>query len=236
MSTFTYGQSNLTITVPIGRYTAKFVGTEDREGMDMSKFPPRAGKPQQTGIKPRMAWVWEIVGGEHAGTTVAQETGTVAVARSGCSRVLSGLYGGQIAIGQKVDPKEKIGKMYSIDVGVNPDSEKGALYISAIMPLDGSPAPAAGAPPNRPAAPRPPAGPPRPAGPPKPPPPAAPVEEMFWCLDAQGEPLGAAVGRAEMQAHIMNSKIDPSQYQVCKVGEDAWRAASTFGFLDKMPF
>src|SRR6185312_2876401 len=86
MAEMIFGQS-LGIQVPAGWYNARFVGTEERPDMD-GTMGKNAGKPQ-----PRMAWVFEVSDGQHAGERIPQETGTVAVQRSGALRMLTGLNG-----------------------------------------------------------------------------------------------------------------------------------------------
>ncbi len=162
-----------------------------------------------------------------------------AVARSGAMRVLNGLNGGPFAIGQKVATEQFVGRGYRVKVDVNPDSNKGRLYVAMIELLASAPhLPANGAAVARPAsAPtqRAPA-PPRPPAPKAPTPPAAPPEQKYWCLDADGNPIETPTSHHEVQTHIAASKIDPTTYLVCPVGQNEYRPASEFGFKETTPF
>lgn len=123
-----YGQS-LGISVPAGWYNTRFAGTEPRPDMVGSMPGKNQGKPQ-----PRMAWVFEVTDGPYRGERVAQETGTAPVQRSGALRMLTGLNGGPMAIGQRVNPDTYVGRPYRIKVEPNPASDKGNLHVGAIEP------------------------------------------------------------------------------------------------------
>ncbi len=181
MAEMVFGQS-FGIEVPAGRYTARFAGTESRPDM-VGTMGENAGKSQ-----PRMAWVFEIVDGPHRSARICQETGTAAVQRSGALKMLTGLNGGPMAIGQRVNTDIYVNKLYSLKIAANPDSPKGNLHVADLEPMGGgaptihpsgahNPSPA----PTRPAS-SPPPPPRRQAAPAAPPP---PPEPQFW-LEEEG--------------------------------------------------
>jgi len=211
-------QPSFGINVPAGTYTARFLGTEDREPMDGSKF----GK----GMIPRMSWVWEVTEGPEAGKRIAQDTGTAAVPKSGAARVLLGLTGGQVQPGKSVDTNSFVGKLYQLEVAVNPDSDKGNLHVALIKPL------AAGATASSPPPPPPAAGPKPPPRPPAPPRPQA--SRKYWAvLEEGGEPR--LVEEKEFQEYIETHQLDPAELHIWENGQE-YRPAKEFGFLDKIPF
>ncbi len=149
MAEMIYGQT-IGISVPAGRYTARFIGTEERPDMvSTGNF----GKPAGVAT-PRQAWIFEIVDGPHKGERIPQETGTSATLRSAALKMLTGLNGGPMAIGQRVNTNTYVGRLYVLKVAPNADSPKGNLHIADIEPA-GTTAPASPPPPARPAAPPP---------------------------------------------------------------------------------
>jgi len=220
MPTLVYGQS-MGITVPAGYYTGKFLGTEDRPPMDGSRF----GKGQV----PRMAWVWEILDGQHKGERLAQETGVVAVPKSGCARVILGLAGGQIQTGKAVNTDEYVGKTYRLKVAVNPDSDKGNLHVADIEPLAAGASNSATSPPPRPSAPPP----PRQAAPAFP---GAPGDTRKFWMQPDGATEPVLDTATSVQNYIAGHKLDPKVVQVCIEGGSEWKPASDFGFKDSCPW
>ncbi len=181
MAEMIFGQT-IGINVPAGRYVARFVGTEEREDF-VGTMGKNAGKPM-----PRMAWVFEVMEGEHRGERIPQETGTSAVIKSVAIRMLTGLNGGPLAVGQKVNTDAYVGRLYSLKVAPNPESTKGNLHIADLEPV-GNTHPAAPTPP-RPPAPSAPPPPPPPAAKAPPPPKAPPAnistpEPTYWIHDGK---------------------------------------------------
>lgn len=222
MAKMVYGQSVGGITLAPGRYVAKFTGTEDRDPIQDSKFGNEGA--------PRMAWMFEVLEGEKRGEKVGQETGTRATAKSACARVIAGLAGGMVQVGQAIDTDQFIGKNYVIKIGPNPNSEKGNLYIADIDPHQNGSAPAnrSTALPNGNYA--------GPAGS-SPPPrkPAAPGDKRYWFAPSDAaEPT--LMGFSNIQKAIIDGSLNPDTVECCPEGESEYRPAAAFGFKDAIVF
>lgn len=226
MAEMVYGQST-GISVPAGWYDCAFVGVEDRPDM-IGTMGKNAGLPQK-----RMAWVFEVLSGQHRGERIPQETGTAAVLRSGALRILTGLNGGPMAVGQKVNTDTFVGRHYRVKVAVNPDSDKGNLHVADIEPPTGQ-APAAppptAAPARAPAAPPPPAPPAASAAPPPPPQPQRQpdAEPRYWCSDGRET---RQMSGTEIRQLIASGLVKDADVQVQRLdGSGGWQPAKAFGF------
>lgn len=221
-----YGQT-IGINVPAGWYECRFKGTEERPDMEGSSQYGKEGVMQ-----PRMAWVWEITAGPHAGELLPQETGTTAVLKSEALRMLHGLNNGPFPLGHKVRTEDFIGRSYRLKVAVNPRSDKNRLHIADIEVLTSAPhAPAkvAAQPPRPPA---------RPAAPPRPPAPAAPpvpAARKFFAVDSSGEVVGPVLEH-EIQTNMDASSTKPGEYMICLEGTEEWKTAEAFGFTSQVPY
>ncbi len=173
MAEMIVGQS-FGIQLPAGWYNVQFVGTEERPDMISTG---NYGKPAGLATS-RQAWVFEVIDGPHRGERIPQETGTVATLKSAALKMLTGLHGGPMPLGQRVNTDSYVGRRYRLKVAPNPDSPKGNLHIADIEP-------AGSAPPARPAAPLPRASAPPPRQAPAAPPP--PVEPRYWLDLGDGE-------------------------------------------------
>lgn len=208
--------SKTLIEIPAGRYVARFAGTEEREAFKDSKFGASDA--------PRMGWLFEVVEGVEKGKKISQESGTAAVPRSTAARMLAGLLGRQVTIGESVDTDTLIGRVYSVKVAVNPDSDKGNLYIADLEPQQGAaptshaPAPAANGAPKPPARKS-----------------AAPQSKRFWFAPSDAaEPTLMTFNEA--QKAIVDGSLNPALVEVCPEGESEYRPAVQFGFKDTIPF
>jgi hypothetical protein len=217
MPKLTYGQTNLGITLPAGRYLAKFVGTEDRDPIQDSKY----GR----GEVARMAWVFEVADGLKKGERFAQETGRSASPKSSCARVVMGLAGGQVAVGQSVDTDQFVGRLYEVKIAVNPNSDKGNLHVADMEPRGGGET--GGKPPVSPPANSPAAGPP----PRRPAPSSAPqpsVMQKYW-IDTGGADEVQGDGEA-VRHYILEKGLKAADLMLCPVGGNEWKPASQLGF------
>jgi hypothetical protein len=137
---------NTMLEVPVGRYIARFVGTEDRPPIQDSRF----GNSEA----PRMGWLFEVAQGPFQGKRISQESGCRATKNSTAARMMLGLQGGQLAVGQRVNIDAFVGRLYSVKVAVNDKSEKGNLHVADLEPYSrGQAAPATPTAPTTPATP-----------------------------------------------------------------------------------
>jgi hypothetical protein len=211
MPKMTYGETVTTMEVPAGRYVARFTGTEDREPFKESKFGGGDGGP-------RLGWLFEVAEGQYRGKKISQESGLRASPKSTAARIVAGLTGGQVAIGQAVDTDQFVGRLYVVKVAVNPNSDKGNLHIADIEPHNGAPAaapaqaPVAGGPPPR-----------RNVN-------VVPADKReFWFAESdEAEPQ--IVSFKDLQDYITTHNLDPKALSVCPQGESEYKPATLFGF------
>lgn len=219
MPKMTYGESTTLLEVPAGWYVAKFVGTEAREPIKESRFGNEGA--------PRMGWLWEVTEGPHRGKKISQESGVRASLKSTAMRMITGLSGGKIAVGQQVDTDGFVGNLYRVKVAVNDASDKGNLHVADVEPCEAStPAPpqagngrpAAGPPPRRQAA-----------------APAAPPEPSFWVAKSDaGDPVRMTL--RELQEWVAAEHKDPKEVEVVREGEEEWKSAADFGVTSDIPW
>lgn len=217
MPKMTYGESTTLLEVSAGWYVARFVGTEAREPIKESRFGNEGA--------PRMGWLWEVTEGPMRGKKISQESGVRASLKSTAMRMLTGLSGGKVAVGQQVDTDTFVGKLYRVKVAVNPDSDKGNLHVADVEPYEAStPTPAgegrpAWAPPPRRQATA----------------PAAPPEPSFRVAKSDaGDPVRMTL--RELQEWVEAEIKDPKEVEVVREGEDEWKSAADFGVTCEIPF
>ncbi|MBY0461006.1 MAG: hypothetical protein K2V38_27105 [Gemmataceae bacterium] len=92
-------------SVPPASYNAKFVGVESAEA-------------NQYG--PGLRWVFEIVGGSHAGTRVSRMTGAMPTLKNACGKLLMSV-SGKNSVGETIDLSQYAGKVYLIIVAPRPE-------------------------------------------------------------------------------------------------------------------
>lgn len=223
MPKMTYGESTTLLEVPAGWYVARFVGTEAREPMKESRFGNEGA--------PRMAWLWEVAEGPMRGKKISQESGVRASKGANVStayRMLYGLSGGRLRVGEQVDTDSWVGHLYRVKVAVNPSSDKGSLHVADVEPYDAQ-APtanaavrhAAGPPPRRQAS--------APAAPPPEP------EAAYWVAKSDGaDPV--KMGYRELQDWVAAEHLDPAAVEVAKDGEAEWKKAADFGVTSDIPW
>jgi hypothetical protein len=223
MPKMTYGESTTLLEVPAGWYVARFVGTEARDPIKESRFGNEGA--------PRMAWLWEVAEGPMRGKKISQESGVRASKGANVStayRMLYGLSGGRLQVGEQVDTDRWVGHLYRVKVAVNPNSDKGSLHVADVEPYDAqSPTGnaavrhAAGPPPRRQS------GPAAAAAP--------PPEPSYWvCKSDTGDPVSMSF--REMEDWVRAEHRDPAEVQVCKEGEAEYMSAAHYGVTSDMPF
>lgn len=218
-STFTYGSTNFGIQVPAGRYRARFVGTEDREPFQgESRFGNKDSGP-------RMAWVFEVLDGEHRGKKIVPETGCQTSPRSKCAAMLRGLVGANLAVGQQVNVESYVGKTYMLKIDVNPDSDKGNLHVADMEPEAGMAAGSTAAATSSRSS-----GPPSKAPPRNGPAPAATDLRRWWVVvpNSPDDVEPREMSRSDVQKLIDDSKVTPADLAVCLTTESEWKTAAQF--------
>jgi hypothetical protein len=195
--------------VPTGSYLAKFVGTEDKPAFT---GPSRYGTARTN--EPRLAWHFEVTEGEHRGKRFTQGSGSIPSGpKATFTKMLKGLLGRLPVKGEDIDTDAYIGRLYRVEVEVNPESDSGNFHIAYMSPHQGgAPAPRAAAPP-----PAPPAAPNRPA-PPAPPPPAPPIpaasrpEPQCWFF-LQGQDAPVEMTATAFRAEVAAGRVKPDEVQ-----------------------
>jgi len=115
MSTLTMKASG----VPVGGYEAEFVEWEQSVH---EQFGDRIG------------FRFRVIGGAHDGTETTRFTGAKLSPKSALAKVLSGLAGQKIEVGDSVDPDKFVGKRYMVVVE---ETESGATRVESILPTAG---------------------------------------------------------------------------------------------------
>jgi hypothetical protein len=208
----TFGESTGTMEVPAGRYVARFVGTEDRKPFEESRFG-------NTG-EPRMGWLFEVAEGPDRGKRISQESGCRASPSSTAARMIAGLTGGDVQLGQRLDVDQFIGRLYVVKVAVNPKSDKGNLHVADLEPHPAAAAAPAPSPPRP--APRPQPVPPRPPGQPAPSP-SGP--QRYYVYDGVESQERSWQEVHELYQQLRADGADLSAVKVAKVeSPDIWRS------------
>jgi hypothetical protein len=207
--------------VPPGSYLAKFVGTEDKPPFD---GPSRYGKARTN--EPRLAWHFEVVEPvEHKGKRFTQGSGSIPSGpKATFTKMLKGLLGRLPVKGEDIDTDSYIGRLYRVEVEVNPESDSGNFHIAYMSPAQGASVPSI-----RPAPPLPGAGdcgralastpptvapaPPRPPAPPAPPAPVAsrPEPKCWFFLAGQDAPVEMTV--TAFRAEVKEGRVKPDEVQ-----------------------
>jgi hypothetical protein len=192
--------------VPCGNYVAEFLGTEDREEMDLTKF----GKK---GSQPRMAWMFEVVEPLHMrGRKFEQQTGTSPGSKTKFTHVLAGLIGHVPAKGENVRLSALVGQLFRVDVTVNPESDKGNFHIAYMTPLSQAAPSAPGAPPSAPSS----------AGVPEP---------HYWVWDAKANQAERVSG-TQIREMVKTGKLAAVASCMSDDKSGGWKKLADFG-LDK---
>lgn len=106
--------------VPVGNYTATFVGTEP-QAADTAK-----------GYSAGLRWKFKIDAGPQTGQTASRITGLSPTADNPCGKMITGLLGRGLKEGEQLDLSSYVGKRYMIVVAAGP---KGGIRVEAIVPI-----------------------------------------------------------------------------------------------------
>ncbi len=105
-------------TVPAGAFRAKFTGVEDTEHEEYG-----AG----------FRFVFKVVGGDHDGEDATRITGDRATSKNALGKMLAGITGGGIEVGQQVDIEACVEKEYLINVG---ETKGGGTRVESVIRAD----------------------------------------------------------------------------------------------------
>jgi acyl-homoserine lactone acylase PvdQ len=81
---------------------------------------------------PGLRWIFEVVGGPHAGQTASRTTTQSPTTQNSCGKLLSGITGKPLSIGVEFELSAYIGKAYLIVVG---EGKTGATRVEAVTQL-----------------------------------------------------------------------------------------------------
>lgn len=95
--------------VPVGKYTARFVGVQLK---DSTGKVDEKGRP----MPPPMTWNFVIVGGEHDGKEIDRLTGRLPTPKSACGKILAAIADEVLVDGAEIDLAPFVGKLYRITV------------------------------------------------------------------------------------------------------------------------
>lgn len=102
--------------VPVGSYRAKFKRWEQSTHAEYGD---------------RVQFVWEIIDGEHKGAEASRFTGAKLSPKAALAKILGGLTGRKIGIGDEVNPDDYIGKEFLLIVA---ETESGASRVETVLP------------------------------------------------------------------------------------------------------
>ncbi len=105
-------------TVPAGAFRARFTEVGDTEHEEYG-----AG----------LRFVWKVVGGDHDGEETSRITGIKPTPKNALGKILAGLTGGGIEVGQTVDIESCIGREYLINVG---ETKGGGTRVESVIRAD----------------------------------------------------------------------------------------------------
>lgn len=207
--------------VPVGKYTAKFLGITLKEA---------SGKLDEKGrpMPPAMTWDFQIVGGECEGRTIDRLTGRIPTAKNGCGKMLAGVTDTVLRDGDQIDLEQFVGKSYRITVEENGERTRLSDTPAPVRIWDTNGAAPATA--NAGKSPPPKAPPAKPKG--------EPQDGSAWMMhDATtGEYLAKTA--KEVKEHIQAGQIDPADLWVYpNDGTDHTpTTAAEAGFKEPIPF
>jgi hypothetical protein len=205
--------------VPAGTYTVRFEGLVDKPPFENSRYAREGEEPE-----PRWGWQFRVLGGEHDGKLIEQDTGRKTTRRAKVTQLLSWLMGGNLQPKTTVRVSDLVGRTYTLILAPNPNSEKGNNHIAHLEPVaaDGNGAATAQAPPP----------PPPPLK--KPPASASAGGGRFWVV-IDGQTVEKT--RDAIEEWLREDQLDPAEVQVCPVGKGTtWGAANEHGFVDPRAF
>jgi len=105
---------------PAGNYVATFSGVDE--------VPANKEK----GFGPGLRWKFKIAGGPQEGVSASRVTSCDVRSTTVGGRLLSGLLGRGLQIGEQIDPDVFIGRKYMVVVAAGPS---GSNRVEAVMPM-----------------------------------------------------------------------------------------------------
>ena len=105
-------------TVPAGAFRATFTGVEDTDHEEYG-----------AGLRFR----FEVVGGGHAGEETSRITGTRPTPKNALGKILAGLTGSGLEVGQDVDIEACIGKQYLVNIC---ETKSGSTRVESVIRAD----------------------------------------------------------------------------------------------------
>jgi hypothetical protein len=99
--------------VPAGSYLSKFVGVE--------------GITNDYG--PGLSWQWEILNGPHIGQSVRRITTVTPTSKNACGKILAGVIGQTLTVGDELDLSTFVGKTFLVVVG---ETERGGSRVESV--------------------------------------------------------------------------------------------------------
>jgi hypothetical protein len=200
--------------VPAGTYEVELYAVEDRKGFENGKYDSSG--------KPRLAWLFRVLSGEHRGKTIEQNTGAEPEGpQSKLSQLFAMLLGRPLKQDEDVYEDDFVGRHFMLVWALNSKSEKGRNHIVALTPLPATPVGNGEAPP--------------------PPPkrlatPAASEGAEFWVLVEEGQPP-VKKSRSALEEYVREGGLDPDALLVQEVGKaTGWVPASRCGVQGPIPF
>jgi hypothetical protein len=100
---------------PPGNYTASFAGVE-----------PVTNDQYGAGLR----WKFQILYGPQAGQIASRTTGTNPTMKNGCGRILAGLLGRELQVGEQIDISLLVGRTYLIVVQT---AENGGTRVETVV-------------------------------------------------------------------------------------------------------
>src|SRR5262245_12097687 len=97
---------------PGGVYQARFLGDGPMKANDDKPKMGRDGRP----MPPGRLWELEITEGEHKGKIVSRITAMIPTAQNSCGTILDGIVGRTVAVGEKINTDDYIGRIYTVTV------------------------------------------------------------------------------------------------------------------------
>jgi hypothetical protein len=145
------------------------------------------------------------------GRIISRITALLPTEKNSCGTILDGVAGRKIAVGEKVNTDDYIGKVFTVTVGPSqgdPTKTHVILVSEAAAHANGHAGPANG---------------------------KAPSAKRYWYKPIEGGKPELA-GEIDVQTFIDSSGKNPKVFTVLAEGEPEWQPAANYGFTSKIPF
>lgn len=103
--------------VPAGAYSARFAGVE-----------PTPADPIK-GYGPGLKWTWEVLSGPQAGQKASRTTQATPTQKNAAGKIISGLIGRPLQMGENVDIGSLIGRTYLVVVA---EGQSGSTRVESV--------------------------------------------------------------------------------------------------------